>query len=135
MSKTVNQYLKFYVNSPGAYCLHTDDHYKPTKHNIGGHLLDRWNDNCQLVLRPLRGITADEIKVLGKEILGEEPTDDVIEEILIELHSREDGEEYFNIENMTFKQCADATNCLVNFGFDLFGLIGQGLALNSDEID
>lgn len=108
MGKKLSDYLPFYY---GCEFIHVDDFHNDTTHKLNGYYIDRWNENCTLPLRPLYAISLDEMAILQIDSL-----DDL----------------KGNLGDLLLKTTDFLM--LLHWGFDLFGLIESGLAIDKTKL-
>lgn len=151
MVSDIKEVLHLYY---GCEFEHEDDFCSLTRHKLDGRMIDRWNDNCVLLLRPLKEITREELlelckiyyatpftglyqdkwEVLHQSVGKHKPT----EYALVQNEKKKatfcvemsDGTVTFEKENIPEPQYSTALCmlfCLKN-GFDIFNLINRKLA-------
>lgn len=125
MSKEINEYLAFYIGRPVEYG------YEDTKKIgklIGKVMPWGWQVEQSDRHKPPLNVTGDLVKPILRSL------EDITEQ---------ECEEYNRIHNMChsinklqdqIRTDAHATQYLLSRGFDLFGLITQGLALDESKI-
>lgn len=100
--KEIKDHLHYYM---GCDCIYEDDFFVPSILKINGKILERWNDNFKLSIRPLSDMTEDE-----KKLLRVNPT---------YAHNEYSPTEFHD---------------LLKLGFDMFGLIENNLAIDKTTI-
>ena len=133
---------------------HEDDFCTLTRHKLDGRMIDRWNDNCVLLLRPLLDITNDELlelckiyyyvpftglyqdkwKILHQEVGKHKPTRYVLVQnekkkatFCVEMSDGTVTFEKDNVPEQQYKSALCTLFCLKR-GFDIFDLIDRKLA-------
>lgn len=154
MDKRIEDYLHLYY---GVQCFHTNDFYERTPFILDGRMIDRWNENCELPLRPLPDMTAEEAvklcSIYSPEAFGDfrfskwVAVRDEANFCYNVTNEKSDMSFHVDIEEMHIKVYEDGNDTCpglenhtyfteyLRMEFDVFGLIPAGLAIDKTKMN